>query len=134
SRRRHTRFDCDWSSDVCSSDLATTFFLGHRSPDRLTDHVCRVFLGIQLQCAQCHNHPYTGWKRAEYWGMAAFFAKVDDGAAKKLGKGPTPNVREASTVQTKRLPDSAVATPPRFLEGDAPKLNSKDPYRPVLAQ
>jgi hypothetical protein len=113
---------------------AVTFFLAHRSPDRVTDTVCRVFLGIQLQCAQCHNHPYTGWKRAEYWGMAAFFARVDDGAPKKLIKGRTPNVVEASTIQRKRLPDSALETPPRFLEGDLPRLNSKEPYRPVLAR
>jgi hypothetical protein len=113
---------------------AITFYLGHRSPDRLNDTVCRALLGIQLQCAQCHNHPYTGWKRTEYWGMAAFFAKVDDGAPKKLGKGGTPNVVEASTVQKKRLPDSALQTPPKFLEGAAPKLDSKEPYRPVLAR
>jgi hypothetical protein len=113
---------------------AVTFFLAHRSPDRLNDTVCRVFLGIQLQCAQCHNHPYTGWKRTEYWGMAAFFAKVDDGAAKKLAKGPTPNVMEASAVQKKRLPDSALDAAPKFLEGEAPNLNSKDPYRPALAR
>jgi hypothetical protein len=113
---------------------ATTFYLAHRSPDRVTDTVCRVFLGIQLQCAQCHNHPYTTWKRTEYWSMAAFFAKVDDGAAKKLAKGPTPNVHEASTIQRKRLPDSSLDVPPRFLEGEAPKLNSKEPYRPVLAR
>jgi hypothetical protein len=113
---------------------ATTYFLAHRSPDRLTDNVCRVFLGIQLQCAQCHNHPYTSWKRTEYWGMAAFFAKVDDGAPKKLAKGGTPNVIEAATVMTKRLPDSSLDTPPKLLEGETPKLNSKDPYRPVLAR
>jgi hypothetical protein len=113
---------------------ATTFFLAHRSPDRVTDTVCKVFLGIQLQCAQCHNHPYTGWKRAEYWGMAAFFAKVDDGATAKLSKAKSPNVREASTILTKRLPASALKTPPKFLEGAAPTLDSKEPYRPVLAQ
>jgi hypothetical protein len=113
---------------------ATTFFLAHRSPDRVTDTVCRVFLGIQLQCAQCHNHPYTGWKRTEYWGMAAFFAKVDDGAPKKLAKGGTPNVVEAATVQAKRLPDSALKTSPKFLEGDAPRLDGKEPFRPVLAR
>jgi Protein of unknown function (DUF1549)/Protein of unknown function (DUF1553) len=113
---------------------ATTFFLAHRSPDRLNDTVCRVLLGIQLQCAQCHNHPFTSWKRTEYWGMAAFFAKVDDGAPKKLFKGATPNVVEASAVQKKRLPDSALETPPKFLEGEAPPLNAKEPYRPVLAR
>jgi hypothetical protein len=113
---------------------ATTFFLAHRSPDRLNDTVCRVLLGIQLQCAQCHNHPYTGWKRTEYWGMAAFFEKVDDGGGKKLAKGPTPNVVEANSVQKKRLPDSALETPPKILEGEAPRLNSREPYRPVLAK
>jgi len=114
---------------------AITFFLGHRSADRLTDVVCRAFLGIQLQCAQCHNHPFTGWKRTEYWGMAAFFTKVDDGAPKKLFKGgAVPNVREASVIQAKKLPDSVVKTPPRFLGGEAPKLDSKAPYRPVLAR
>jgi hypothetical protein len=113
---------------------ATTFFFALRSPDKVTDTVCRAFLGIQLQCAQCHNHPFTGWKRTEYWSMAAFFAKVDDGAPAKLFKGATPNVVESSTIRTKRLPDSALTSPPRFLGGDAPPLNSKDPYRPVLAK
>lgn len=114
---------------------ATTYFLAHRSPDRLTDNACRMLLGIQLQCAQCHNHPYTSWKRAEYWGMAAFFAKVEDGAPKQnLAKGATPNVIEASSVQTKRLPDSSLTVPPKFLEGETPKLNTKEPYRPVLAR
>jgi hypothetical protein len=114
---------------------AVTFFLAHRSPDRVTDTVCRLFLGIQLQCAQCHNHPYTGWKRAEYWGMAAFFAKLDDGAPKKISKSSEPpHVFEASTVQKKRLPDSALDAAPKFLEGEAPKLNAKDPYRPALAR
>jgi len=113
---------------------ATTLFLALRSRDKLTDTVCRAFLGIQLQCAQCHNHPFPTWKRTDYWGMAAFFAKVDDGAPAKLFKGLTPNVVEASTVRTKRLPDSALKSSPRFLGGQTPTLNSNDPYRPVLAQ
>ncbi len=113
---------------------ATTFFLANRSPDKLTDTVCRVFLGMQLQCAQCHNHPFTGWKRTEYWGLAAFFAKVDDGGGKKLNKGGPLNVREARTVQTKRLPDSSLNAQPQFLDGKAPTLQSSDPYRPALAQ
>src|SRR5688572_32590857 len=42
SRRRHTRFDCDWSSDVCSSDLATIRFrcdgvIGHLDPEALRE-------------------------------------------------------------------------------------------------
>jgi hypothetical protein len=114
---------------------ATTFYLAHRSADRLTDPVCRLFLGIQLQCAQCHNHPYTSWKRTDYWGMAAFFTRVDDGAPPKLAKASTPpNVRELSSVAKKRLPTSALSTPPTLLGGEVPRMSGKEPYRPVLAR
>ena len=47
-----------------------------------------MFLGIQLQCAQCITKitPFTSWKRTEYWGMAAFFTKVRAGNGKNAGK------------------------------------------------
>src|SRR5262249_41694573 len=45
---------------------AVTFFLANQTSDKYTDTVCRLFLGVQLQCAQCHNHPFTGWKQDEY--------------------------------------------------------------------
>jgi hypothetical protein len=36
----------------------------------------RVFLGIRVECAQCHDHPFARWKREQFWGMAAFFSSV----------------------------------------------------------
>ncbi|MCI0379858.1 MAG: DUF1549 and DUF1553 domain-containing protein [Gemmataceae bacterium] len=37
----------------------------------------RLFLGVQLQCAECHNHPFTeSWKQTDFWGMAAFFSRL----------------------------------------------------------
>jgi hypothetical protein len=113
---------------------ATTLFLANRSPDKMTDTACRVLLGVQLQCAQCHNHPFTTWKREDYWGLAAFFGKVDDDIGKKLKKGMVANVHEKNAVQAKRLPDSALEARPKFLGGAAPKLNKREPYRPVLAK
>ena len=52
---------------------AITYFVANPSVDKITDNVTRMFLGVQLQCAQCHNHPFTDWKQTEYWAMAAFF-------------------------------------------------------------
>jgi hypothetical protein len=34
------------------------------------------FLGLQIQCAQCHDHPYHEWKHADFWGMAAMFGRT----------------------------------------------------------
>ncbi|MBI5758165.1 MAG: DUF1549 domain-containing protein [Planctomycetales bacterium] len=33
----------------------------------------RIFLGLQVQCTQCHNHPFNDWKQSQFWGMNAFF-------------------------------------------------------------
>ncbi len=36
----------------------------------------RLFLGVQVQCTQCHNHPFNEWKQNQYWGMNAFFRQA----------------------------------------------------------
>ena len=55
---------------------AATYFVGNNTVDKITDNVTRMFMGVQLQCAQCHNHPFTDYKQTEYWAMAAFFMKT----------------------------------------------------------
>jgi hypothetical protein len=56
---------------------ATAFVVQHISRDRtkqvLTVQVSKVFLGIQLQCAQCHDHPFEKWKKEDFQSMVAFF-------------------------------------------------------------
>src|SRR5262249_25420482 len=41
--------------------------------------VARAFLGVRLDCAQCHNHPFEKWKQHDFQGIAAFFGQVDSG-------------------------------------------------------
>lgn len=43
-------------------------------PASMASSVSRVFLGVRLECAQCHDHPFTHWKQKDFWGVAAFFA------------------------------------------------------------
>ena len=44
--------------------------------NELAAETARLFLGIQLQCAQCHDHPYDRWKREEFHQLAAFFPRL----------------------------------------------------------
>lgn len=44
--------------------------------EETTAEISRVFLGIQIQCAQCHDHPYDRWKREQFHELAAFFPRV----------------------------------------------------------
>jgi hypothetical protein len=45
-------------------------------PVRLAGRVTRAFLGIRLDCAECHNHPFADWKQADFRGLAAFFGQT----------------------------------------------------------
>src|SRR5262249_49597829 len=111
---------------------AVTFFLANQTSDKYTDTVCRLFLGVQLQCAQCHNHPFTGWKQDEYWGMAMFFSKVRPDRVRN-GQGNSPGVSETAQGRPARLPESAKVVPAKFLLGEQPTMEKDAPYRPVLA-
>jgi hypothetical protein len=44
--------------------------------NEIAAEVSRLFLGIQIQCAQCHDHPYDKWKREDFHKLAAFFPRV----------------------------------------------------------
>ncbi len=52
---------------------------GQPDPQRLAGRVSRAFLGIRLDCAQCHNHFFEKWKQADFQGLAAFFGQVKEG-------------------------------------------------------
>ena len=53
----------------------SAFYLARQlQPENLATGMARAFLGVRLDCAQCHDHPFDSWKQEQFWGMAAFFA------------------------------------------------------------
>lgn len=52
------------------------FFRTASKPEELAEATSQVFLGVRIQCARCHNHPYEKWTQNQYWQMAAFFAQM----------------------------------------------------------
>jgi len=114
---------------------ATVYPASNRGIDKMTDSIGKLFLGVQIQCAQCHNHPFTHWKQTEYWGLAQFFYKVNVSNARPGKNGGTLAVSEEGRINRKinPVPESAKDVAPKLLGGDVLKLDSSKPYRPVLA-
>ena len=62
----------------------TNFLIGNMDPDKkppekwinATAKTAKVFLGLQVQCTQCHNHPFNDWKQNQFWEMNAFFRQT----------------------------------------------------------
>ena len=45
-------------------------------PEDATEAISQTFLGVQLQCARCHDHPFENWTQRDFYGMAAFLARL----------------------------------------------------------
>ncbi len=83
-------------------------------PDQLAARTSRVFMGIRLECAQCHDHPFEAWSQADFWGYAAFFAQIS------RPKGELENVSKVMRVSDidrgeVMLPETEMIVAPRLL-------------------
>ena len=67
-----------WTDHPATNFVSVTFSEETKLPDpeRLAARVSRAFLGVRIDCAQCHDHPFQPWKQADFRGLAAFFGGV----------------------------------------------------------
>jgi hypothetical protein len=80
-------------------DAAAAFFqqaVGAQ-PENLASAYVRVFLGVRIHCAQCHDHPMAEWKQTDFWGIAALF---NAGNAKQPSAMPAPTIKPATEETT----------------------------------
>ncbi len=142
---------------------AATFFVAHRDmnnlvPAKVVGTAANLFMGIQLQCAECHNQPFIReWKQADFWGLAAFFSQTRSSGG-RVGQNNTPvSITEGDLPAGGRRPgfgpprqslsggriEIPDATDPRrrtgkvvkakYFQGEEPALADKGPYRPAFA-
>lgn len=69
----------------------TGFYRTVRGPNATTELVSRAFLGVRLQCANCHDHPLDRWTQEDYHGLAAVFAGLRVGESISVGQGSVIN-------------------------------------------
>ncbi len=55
---------------------ATNYYQIETDILKVTENVAQVFMGMRIQCAQCHNHPFDRWTMDDYYGFAAFFTQI----------------------------------------------------------
>jgi len=55
---------------------AANYYQTETEPATLAENVAQAFLGMRIQCAQCHNHPFDRWTMDDYYGFTAFFSQV----------------------------------------------------------
>ncbi|PYJ03781.1 MAG: cell surface protein, partial [Verrucomicrobia bacterium] len=96
---------------------------------KIAENTAQVFLGMRLQCAQCHNHPFDRWTMNDYYSFAAFFSRV----SRKPGEDPREAiVFDKGEGEVNHLV-SGKPMPPKFLGADHPQIPPGQSRRAVLA-
>ncbi len=112
------------------TSATANFHLVANEPHLLAEKVAQNLLGVRMQCAQCHNHPFEKWSMDDYYGFAAFFGQV----GRKRGDDPYEQViwdRRNGEVRNKR--DGEVS-PPRLLGAGVATIPPDTDRRAVLAR
>ncbi len=100
-------------------------------PENLGAATSRLFLGVRLECAQCHDHPFDSWKRDQFWSYAAFFSEFQQPSA-----GPVTDALKAVLTppsNSLRIPDTDQVAQAAFLAGPAPDWTDSQSAREKLA-
>ncbi|MEL7499825.1 MAG: DUF1549 domain-containing protein [Planctomycetota bacterium] len=108
---------------------ATNYYQTEQDNLKVAENVAQVFLGMRIQCAQCHNHPFDRWTMDDYYGFAAFFAQV----GRKRSEDPRELVIFNRYSGETRHPVSKQNVKPKFLGGIEPETKGKD-RRAVVAE
>ncbi len=106
----------------------TNYYQNERDTLKVAENVAQVFMGMRIQCAQCHNHPFDRWTQDDYYGFAAFFAQI----GRKQGEDPRETIVFNRGGGDVRHPIDNRLMPPKFLGGAVPDVKGKD-RRAVLA-
>jgi hypothetical protein len=95
---------------------------------QVTADTAQVFLGVRLQCARCHHHPYERWGQEDYYGLAGFFTRL---GRKSFGQ-PPPYYASASVTTGVKNPLTGKTPEPKYLDGPAGKFTPEEDPRHAL--
>ncbi len=110
------------------SNPATNYYQTETETLKVSENVAQVFMGMRIQCAQCHNHPFDRWTMDDYYGFAAFFSQI----GRKQGEDPRETIIfNSGGGEVTHLVGGRVMKP-KFLGGIEPDLAGRD-RREVMA-
>lgn len=85
------------------SESPAAFYVVHNDAEKLARSISQAFLGVRIECAQCHHHPFEKWGQHDYFAFAGFFTGVKQkkmgAVAQKIVEGPGQDLTHPRTLQ-----------------------------------
>jgi uncharacterized protein DUF1549/uncharacterized protein DUF1553 len=109
---------------------AASYYQIQRDTLKTAENTAQVFMGMRIQCAQCHNHPFDRWTMNDYYSFAAFFPQI----GRKGGEDPRESIiYDRGDGEVKHLV-TGKNMKPKFLGGAEPEIPKGESRREVLAK
>lgn len=102
------------------------FYRALRTPEEAAQAVSQAFLGVRLECAQCHHHPWERWGREDFYGLAGYFNGISRRKA-----GPDRDVIFQSHPRAMKIPDTSTVVSLRTLGSEPDEELAGDPRVPL---
>ncbi len=109
---------------------ATNFYQIERDTLKVTENVAQVFMGMRIQCAQCHNHPFDRWTMDDYYSFASFFSQI----GRKNAEDPREVIVFNRRSGDVKHPVGGRTMTPKFLGGAEPEITRAQDRRAILAK
>lgn len=128
-RRVITAKGSTWQNGVA------TLYRDRRDPEEITTMVSQLFLGIRLDCAKCHHHPFEKWSQQDFYQLAGYFAQIG-----RKGTGLSPPISGGEEIVffsgsgSVKHPVTGETLQPRTLFGDPGSVEPEQDPREALAK
>jgi len=109
------------------------FLVRGLKPENLATGTARAFLGVRIDCAQCHDHPFDHWKRQQFWSLAAFYSGFAPESPGETENEPAMVAAERTHSRSILIPGTEQIVPAAFLTEDPPNWQDQKSSREVLA-
>ena len=112
------------------SNPSVNYYQMEVDPLKVTENIAQVFMGMRIQCAQCHNHPFDRWTMSDYYGFQSFFMQI---GRKQTDDPQEVIVYNSKGGESKHFLTGAVMKP-KFLGGEEPEIKPGQDRRRVMAE
>ncbi len=112
---------------------ATTLFRDRREPEEIATMVSQLFLGVRLDCAKCHHHPFEKWGQEHFYSFAAYFSRIG-----RKGRGLSPPISGSEEILFTaakgdvKHPLTGEVLPPMPLTGESVEISEDEDPRDAL--
>ena len=124
--------------DMSNANPVAFYAANEYKAENLAGAAARLFLGVKIECAQCHKHPFADWTQKQFWEFAVFFTRVNPNGQVEIDDNGNqvvkPQPKNVALEPQITIPKTDIVVKAKFLDGKSPIWTTGMDPRKVLSE